>query len=190
MGDTGDIRTNGEYMEVVHDGVHSFQAIYTPRGYGPYTCKKYGPPCNWAGVIWLSKKNNSSGENNWGTIPEAGYNLSQYNMLVFDAKSNASAGIEFGMGGVGYDEGTKIQEELYPDSTKAIRQTRQPNNSWDTYCIDVIDENPNDGYGDLSYVVGAFLVAVKKDDHPEGFTLYLDNIRYEYNAIGCDFYND
>ena len=109
---------------------------------------------------------------------------------MFDAKSNALTEIKFGMGGVGYDEGIGNKEKPYPDSTKAIYQEETPTNSWDTYCIDLTDENPNNGYGNLNYVVGAFLVVVEKDEHPEGFDLYLDNIRYEYNVMGCDFYDD
>ena len=43
---------------------------------------------------------------------------------------------------------------------------------WKKYTIDLADKN-------LSHIVGGFCWSASRDDNPNGFVIYLDEIRYE-----------
>ena len=45
-------------------------------------------------------------------------------------------------------------------------------NQWKQYTIDLKGK-------DLSNIIGGFAWAGSKDDNPDGFTIYLDDIRFE-----------
>lgn len=163
-GDTGDISVNEVWADNPHSGSSSIQVTYTPLGQGPNACD-YAPPCKWAGVYWQTPPNN------WGTVPNAGFDLREYTKLTFWARSNENARIEFKAGGI---------TGLYPDSLQPARSTGFVNLSpeWQQYSIDLTG-------ADLSYVIGGFLWATNWAenglgvDNPRPLVFYLDDIRFE-----------
>jgi hypothetical protein len=80
MGDINDVTLEEAHTESPCGGTTAIEITYGAQG-----------PNGWAGVYWQEP------ENNWGAIPDAGYNLDQFNALVFCSKG-ASVGdyIEFG----------------------------------------------------------------------------------------------
>jgi len=113
----------------------------------------------WAGIYWQQP------ENNWGTVPAAGYNLTGAKRLTFWARSeNGGEFITFKLGGI---------SGQYGDSgyiTRGITLT----NTWQKYTIDLTGIN-------LSRIIGGFSFTVSLSPK----TFYLDEIRYEGNDIYC-----
>jgi hypothetical protein len=115
----------------------------------------------WAGMYWQEPGSN------WGSIPNAGYDLGEATKLTFWARGQEGGEIinEFKMGGIVSGE--------YPDSDSAgigpVKLTKQ----WEKYEIDLRGR-------DLSHVIGGFCWATNIDvNDPEGVVFYLDEIRYE-----------
>ena len=167
MGDTGDISINERYEEDTCSGTTAIRVSYSAQGNGPsYGCEDYGPPCWWAGIYWQEP------EDNWGTVPNAGFDLSKYNKLVFCAKGEVSGErIEFGMGGLGRDADTCVPIAPYPDSTCKVSRWITLATEWQEYTIDLTGR-------DLSYVIGGFLWATSQSKNPSGAVFYLDEIRF------------
>jgi len=167
MGDTGDIEFNDDYTGTTCSGATAIRVSYSAQGNGPsYGCDAYGPPCWWAGIYWQEP------ENNWGTVPNAGFDLSEYNRLVFCAKGESGGErIEFGMGGLGRDAGDCSPVEPYPDSTCKESRWITLTGEWQEYTIDLTDR-------DLSYIIGGFLWATNRNRNPSGAVFYLDEIRF------------
>lgn len=115
----------------------------------------------WAGMYWQEPGNN------WGSIPNAGYNLSDATKLTFWARGDEGGEIinEFKMGGIVSGE--------YPDSDSAGIGPVKLTQEWEKYEIDLRGR-------DLSHVIGGFCWATNIDvNDPEGVIFYLDEIRYE-----------
>lgn len=115
----------------------------------------------WAGVYWQQPANN------WGAIPDAGYNLQGPAKLTLWARGDKGGEVinELKMGGISGGE--------YIDSDSAgigpIRLTKE----WKKYEIDLRGK-------DLSYIIGGFCWATNIDvNDPEGIVFYLDEIKYE-----------
>jgi hypothetical protein len=114
---------------------------------------------NWVAVYWQNP------ENNWGTTPNAGYDLRGATQLTFWARGETGHEyLEFFVGGI---QGT------YPDSLpKTSTGFFQLSTSWQQYSISLTSK-------DLSYVIGGFGFALNAPGNPGGATFYLDDIQYD-----------
>jgi hypothetical protein len=149
MGDYGDIKINDADITDPVDGKHAFKTTYTAKG---------TQGNNWAGVFWQQPANN------WGT-KAGGFDLSQYKRLTFWARSEAdNVRIEeFKVGGITGEFGDSDSASIGP-----VTLTKE----WKKYTIDLADKN-------LAHIIGGFCWAANKDNNPNGFSFYLDEIRYE-----------
>lgn len=112
---------------------------------------------NWAGVFWQQPPNN------WGSKP-GGFNLEGFKKLTFWARADGDAHIaEFKVGGITGEFGDSDAQSIGPiDLTK----------EWKRYTIDLAGK-------DLKNIIGGFCFSASRDDNPKGYTLYLDEIRFE-----------
>jgi hypothetical protein len=168
MGDTGDILFDDEYADSACSGTTAIRVVYSAQGQGPSNSCSYGPPCWWAGVYWQQP------EGNWGTVPNAGFDLRSYNRLTFCAKGQVGGEqIEFGVGGIGRNPPPGCSPiESNPDSACKVSRWITLTNAWQEYTLDLSS-------ADLSYVIGGFLWATSRARNPGGAVFYLDDIRYE-----------
>jgi hypothetical protein len=160
MGDTGDIRIDEAFEKNPHSGKECIQIVYSAKGRGPNECP-YKGPCRWAGVYWQEPPNN------WGRTQEwkgRGFDLSGYSRLVFAARADKPARIEFKVGGIDGPYGDSLR---YARS-KLARLTEQ----WEEFEIDLTG-------ADLRHIVGGFCWVTNWDTNPQGVTFYLDDIRFE-----------
>ena len=167
MGDIGDILFDDQYTNSVCNGTTAIRVAYSAQGQGPsYGCS-YGPPCWWAGIYWQQPAGN------WGTVPEAGFDLRSYNRLTFCARGEVGGEqIEFGTGGIGRDSSNCSRIEPYPDSACKVSRWITLTNQWQEYTLDLSSSN-------LSYVIGGFLWATNRNSNPGGAVFYVDEIRFE-----------
>jgi hypothetical protein len=115
----------------------------------------------WAGIYWQNPPNN------WGTVPNAGFDLRGATKLTFWAKGERGGEIinEFKIGGISSGD--------YIDSDSASVGPIQLTQDWKKYEIDLRGK-------DLSYVIGGFCWATNIDvNDPNGIIFYLDEIKYE-----------
>lgn len=119
----------------------------------------------WAGIYWLYP------DGNWGLIPDAGYDLSGADSIVFYAKGeNGGETVQFFALGVG---------GLYGDSSPrwppTIQSYKTLDTAWTRYCIDLSGK-------DLSYVIGGFAFVVEPSrNKSQDITFYTDEIKYYLN---------
>jgi hypothetical protein len=142
-----DIKVNGNWTEAPYSGASCIRVEYKSTG-------------GWAGIYWQQPANN------WGTVPNAGFNLQGATKLTFWAKGETGTEMinEFKMGGMSAGE--------YPDSDSASIMSIQLTKEWKKYEIDLRGR-------DLSHVIGGFGWAANIDSNPQGVVFYLDDIRYE-----------
>lgn len=115
----------------------------------------------WAGIYWQQPANN------WGNIPNAGFNLQGAKKLTFWARGEKGNEVinEFKIGGI--VSGEYIDSDSV--SIGPIRLTKE----WKQYEINLEGR-------DLSYIIGGFCWATNIDvNSPEGIVFYLDEIKYE-----------
>jgi len=115
----------------------------------------------WAGIYWQNPANN------WGTVPDAGFDLRGATKLTFWARGQEGGEVinEFKIGGI--SSGEHIDSDSA--SIGPVRLTKD----WKKYEIDLRGR-------DLSYVIGGFCWATNIDvNNPEGIVFYLDEVRYE-----------
>lgn len=115
----------------------------------------------WAGIYWQNPANN------WGTVPNAGFDLRGATKLTFWARGENGGEVinEFKVGGISSGE--------YIDSDSASIGPIKLTQEWQKYEIDLRGR-------DLSYIIGGFCWATNIDvNDPEGIIFYLDEIRYE-----------
>ena len=160
MGDVGDIRIVKNYEKNPHSGPESLQIVYSAKGTGPSECP-YRGPCKWAGVYWQQPTNN------WGKdqVSKAkGWDLSSYNRLLFAARAEKPATIEFKVGGI---------DAPYGDSLKdGRRKVAKLTEAWQEFEIDLTG-------ADLRHIIGGFSWVTNWDTNPQGVTFYLDDVRFE-----------
>lgn len=116
----------------------------------------------WAGVYWQHPANN------WGTIPNAGFNLKGAKKLTFWARGEKGGEIinEFKMGGISGE---------FADSSTASLVSVQLTKEWQKFEIDLAGADI-----DLSYIIGGFCWSTSIEvNAPEGIVFYLDEIKYE-----------
>jgi len=147
MGDISSISFDGNWTSNCYSGDSCVKITFTAKG------------SNWAGIYWLEP------ENNWGTVPNAGYDLTGATKLTFWAKGEKGGErIEFFAGGV---------TGPYPDSfPKTSPGFITLTNGWQQYAIDLTSR-------DLSYVIGGFGWVTNDSYNPTGATFYLDDIAYD-----------
>jgi hypothetical protein len=149
MGDYGDLKINPGSTENPHSGKTDIKMTYTA---------KMTQGAGWTGMYWQQPANN------WGD-KKGGYNLTGATKLTFWARGEKGGEkfSDFKMGGITGE---------YPDSDSASSGPIQLTNTWAKYSIDLKDK-------DLSNVIGGFCWSASKDDNPDGFVVYLDDIVYE-----------
>jgi len=137
----------------------SFNSNWDSNYYSGTSCIKITFNANgssWAGIYWREFANN------WGTDPNAGYDLSGATKITFYAKGEKGGErVKFFAGGIT----GPYPDSLVQVSTGYITLT----NSWQEYAIDLTSK-------DLSYVIGGFGWAT---DDPNSPTFYLDEIKYD-----------
>ena len=111
----------------------------------------------WVGVFWQNP------ENNWGS-KDGGFNLSKAKKVSIMARG-AKGGemLEFKMGGI---------TGKYPDSDTVGIGPLALTSEWKEYTIDLTD-------AELFYISGGLVFAASRMDNPDGFVVYIDEIKYE-----------
>lgn len=164
MGDYGDLKFNQGWKEKVQKPKGAkkpktgeakdetcIQVKYTGE-------RKQG--AGWAGIYWQHPANN------WGD-KRGGYDLTGYKKLVFWGRGEAGGETidKFFIGGI-----TGQTEE--GDSDEASVSPVELTKEWKEYTIDLTGL-------DLSHIIGGFGMAANAEVNPNGFTIYLDEIRLE-----------
>ncbi len=149
MGDTGDIKIDAGWKEKPHGGSTCIKVTYTAE---------QKQSAGWAGVYWQNPANN------WGTQP-GGINLTGAKKLVFWARGEKGGEkiAEFKIGGITGE---------YADSDTAGLTDVILTPEWKEYTIDLAGK-------DLKSISGGFCWVGNAASNPGGFTMYLDDIRYE-----------
>lgn len=148
MGDLGAIQFDGRWKDNPYSGDSCIKITFLARG------------DNWAGIYWQNP------ENNWGTVPNGGYNLTGATKLTFWGRSEkGKVYIEFFVGGI---------TGPYPDSLPRTPtfQIFELSETWKKYNIDLRGKN-------LSHVIGGFGWATNTIENPNSATFYLDDIQYD-----------
>lgn len=140
----------------------SFDSNWTSNCYSGTGCIKItftANDSNWAGIYWQEP------ENNWGTVLNAGYDISGATKLTFWAKGAIGGErVEFYVGGIT----GPYPDSLPKTSTGYITLT----NYWQKYTIDLAGE-------DLSHIIGGFGWITNDSNNPNGAIFYLDDIKYD-----------
>jgi len=149
MGDYGDLRIEDGNTIDPADGKTSIKWTYSGAA-------KQG--ANWAGCFWQNPANN------WGD-KLGGYDLTGYKRLTFWAKGQKGGEsiAEFKVGGITGEHGDTDSQSIGP-----VELTKE----WKKYTIDLADKN-------LSKIVGGFAWSASRDNNPDGFVIFLDEIRFE-----------
>lgn len=150
MGDYSDIKISENHTVNPKSGATCIKVEYTT---------KMSQNAGWCGVYWQNPPNN------WGTRP-GGYDLSKAKKLTFWARGEKGNEwlSEIKIGG--------IQGE-YSDTDSTGIYDIELSKEWVQYTIDLHE-------CDLSLIIGGYCVAMNLDNNPDGFVIYLDEIRYEF----------
>ena len=111
---------------------------------------------------------------NWGTYPNAGFNLTGATPLTFYARGQTGGEtVEFFAFGVGRNANTGLPIAPYPDSSpKTSLGFQTLTTTWTKYVLHVETK-------DLSYVLGGFGWATNANlNNNQPITFYLDDIKY------------
>lgn len=149
MGDYGDLKINPGWTENPHSGKTCVKITYSA---------KMTQNAGWAGMYWQNPANN------WGE-KKSGYNLTGATKLTFWARGDKGGEkiSEIKMGGITGE---------YPDSDSEAIGPVELTNEWKQYTIELKGK-------DLSHIIGGFCWAASKDDNPNGFSIYFDDMMYE-----------
>ena len=149
MGDFSDIKINDRCMDDAHSGTTCVKVEYLPR-------RPQG--AGWMGIYWLTPANNWSSK-------KSGFDLTGAKELVFWARGEKGGEIisEFKMGGITGE---------FSDSDSAGIGPAMLTQDWKEYKINLQGK-------DLSHIIGGFCLSANMDDNPDGFVIYLDDLKYE-----------
>ncbi len=149
MGDYGDIKLDDGWKDRPYSGTTSIKWTYSAQG-------KQG--AQWAGAFWQNPANN------WGE-KLGGYDLSSYKRLTFYARGEKGGEkvAEFKIGGITGEHGDSDGTSIGP-----VTLTKE----WKKYTIDIDGKN-------MSSIIGGFAWSASRDDNPDGFVIYFDEIRFE-----------
>lgn len=149
MGDTKALKYSDAALEP-HEGRTAIKIVYAPSDKDEN---------HWAGIYWQYPLNN------WGNKP-ALYNMNGYSRVTFWAKSGTKNPLTLNEVKIGGITGEN------PDSaTVGITDVLVPT-KWTKFTLDLKGN-------ELSSIIGGFCIAMNADTSPDGFTLLLDDIRYE-----------
>jgi len=149
MGDYGDITVDDGCATTPHSGKTCLKIAYSAKG---------SQGAGWMGIYWQNPANN------WGT-QMGGYDLKGYKKLSFWARGDKGGETisEVKIGGINGN---------YPDSDSTSMGPVTLTKDWKQYTIDLKGM-------DLSYVSGGFMLSASSKDNPDGFVIYLDDVKYE-----------
>ncbi len=149
MGDYGDLKLDDGNTNDPADGKSCIKVTYTGKA---------TQGANWSGIFWQHPANN------WGDKP-GGFDLSSMKRMTFWARGEEGGEkiAEFKVGGITGEHGDSDSASIGP-----VALTKE----WKKYTIDLADKN-------LSHIVGGFCWSASRDDNPNGFVIYLDEVRYE-----------
>ncbi len=149
MGDFSDIKIDDRWMEDAHSGTTCIKIEYLP---------KRSQGAGWMGIYWQNPANN------WGS-KKSGFDLNGAKELTFWARGVKGGEIisEFKIGGITGE---------FSDSDSAGIGPAMLTTDWKEYKIDLEGK-------DLSHIIGGFCLSANVDDNPDGFVIYLDDIKYE-----------
>ena len=136
-------------MENAHSGTTCIRIEYLPR-------RSQG--AGWMGIYWQNPANN------WGS-KKAGFDLTGASKLTFWARGEKGGEIisEFKMGGLTGE---------FSDSDAAGIGPAMLTQDWKKYEMNLKGK-------DLSHIIGGFFLSANSDDNPDGFIIYLDELKYE-----------
>lgn len=128
---------------------------------------------DWGGIYWLQP------DHNWGSVPDAGFDLTGYRQLVFKARAEQpGTQVKFVAGGVSENEQatplpypSSILEPVFAQEADPLDGFVNLSGDWQEYHIDLTQ-------ADLSYVIDGFGLAFEQARSPAGAAIYLDDIRY------------
>ncbi len=149
MGDYGDLKIDDGNREDPKTGKTAIRWTYDALSH---------QGAGWAGAYWQHPPNN------WASR-QGGYDLSAYKKLTFWARG-AKGGeklAEVKVGGIMGEFG---------DSDVATEGPIVLTKDWKKYRIDLAGKN-------ISHIIGGFAWSASRDDNPDGFTIFLDEIRFE-----------
>jgi hypothetical protein len=151
MGDYSDIKIKSEWTENTHSGKTCIKITYSGE---------MKQNAGWGGIYWQFPNGN------WGQNKKGGVNLTGAKALTFWAKGDKGGEIisEFKMGGITGEFGDTDSRSIGPVTLS---------NKWEKYSVNLTG-------ADLTNIIGGFCWAASKDDNPNGFVIYLDDIQYEY----------
>jgi len=149
MGDYGDLKLDSSSKDDPYLGDTSIKITYSGKA---------TQGARWVGIYWQNPANN------WGNV-DKGFDLSKATKLTFWARgANGGERIEeFKIGGIMGE---------FSDSDSATIGPVILTKEWKQYEIDLKGK-------DMSYIFGGFCWSASLDNNPEGFTIYLDEIKYE-----------
>ena len=160
QGDCGDVHVERDCPELPYSGKTCIHIRFDTDGAGPNNCD-VSAPCRWAGLTWQQPPRN------WGNdkkYAHQGYNLDGYQTLAFYARADRPAVVRFGVGGTD----TPYGDSMAYAAGLSVHLTTE----WRPYEIDLRGS-------DLSHVISGFRVTTSWDLNPDGFELFLDDIRFE-----------
>ena len=159
MGDHNDIRFNDQATDEAATGATSIKITYTAKA---------SQGNKWAGIYW------QSAQNNWGE-KESGYDLSEFNKLVFKARGAEGGEVITTIKAGGITTNSFTGEPVpFPDTVNAESGPIRLTNEWQEYYINLIDKN-------LSYVNGGLAIIFNAEQAQKEQSIYLDDIRYTRN---------
>jgi len=167
MGDYGDLKLNpawGEGVKKPEKGMskEDVQAVKSKEDKDTCIQIKYTAErkqgAGWAGIYWQHPANN------WGD-KRGGFDLTKFRKLSFWARGEKGGEVvdKFFIGGI-----TGQTEE--GDSDEAAISPVELTKDWKKYEIDLAGL-------DLSHIIGGFGFAANGDANPDGFTIYIDEIK-------------
>jgi len=164
----------GSHTGNPHSGATAIRCAFTPGG------ANFGGFYYHNGVLQTGA---SAPSPNFGTVPNAGINLTGATALTFWARGERGGEVvEVFMGGVGRnpDTGAVLNPCApgfpgpcpAPDSTPVVKATFTLTTDWRQYSLPLAGRN-------LSYVLGGFGWVVDGGRNPQGAIFYFDDIQYE-----------
>ncbi|MBZ0320256.1 MAG: hypothetical protein K8L91_27840 [Anaerolineae bacterium] len=124
----------------------------------------------WAGIYWQTPKGN------WGTVPHAGYDLTNYTQVRFMARAatpdSQDVQVQFFVGGINNGEyPSSISNPIYAQEADPLGFVTVTS-EWHEYHIDLRG-------ADLHSVIDGFGWVADQEHTPDGVTLYVDNIVFD-----------
>jgi hypothetical protein len=167
------VEMDGSWTDRPHSGATSSRCVFQHQ---------LGAPASFGGFYFQNGTLSGSEVRpalNFGTVPNAGIDLSGAMTLVFWARGAVGGEkVEFFVGGVGWNPMTGVPEQPYPDSSP-----RHPargtiftlTKSWQKFTIDVSGM-------DLSYMLAGLGWVADSGHNPQGAVFFLDDIAFELSA--------